>query len=202
MTNGSRLTSITQSGRGLMATKRVTVDLLGQRVELVPADPANAAGSPRPSIAGVRVGGLDTMATATPSSAPQRRWPSLLVKRPGGRIEPGRIFLLHAVLAAGAGGQPAKASQSHITTPAQDQMTDPAEPGESVGGVLHPCDRGPPTRHVAGQRLGSGRSTASTAASTIALLAACPRLGAIAWAASPTSTNRPSAQRRQSIRTT
>jgi hypothetical protein len=66
------------------------------------------------------------------------------VKRPGGRIKPGRIFLLHAVLAAG------------------------------VGGVLHPCDRGPPTRHVAGQRLGerlgSGRSTASTAASTIALL--------------------------------
>jgi hypothetical protein len=99
-----------------METKRVTVDLLGQRVELVPADPANAAGSPRPSITGVRVGGLDTMATATPSSAPQRRWPFLLVKRPGGRIEPGRIFLLHAVLAAGAGGQPAKAPQSHITT--------------------------------------------------------------------------------------
>jgi hypothetical protein len=137
-----------------METKRVIVDLLGQRVELVPADPANAAGSPRPSITGVRVGGLDTMATATPSSAPQRRWPFLLVKRPGGRIEPGRIFLLHAVLAAEAGGQPAKAPQSHITTPAQDQMTDPAELGESVGGVLHPCDRGPPTRHVAGPASG------------------------------------------------
>jgi hypothetical protein len=34
MTNGSKRTSITQPGRGLMATKRVTVDLLGQRVAL------------------------------------------------------------------------------------------------------------------------------------------------------------------------
>ena len=117
MTNGSRLTSITQSGRGLMATRRVTVDLLGQRVELVrliqPTQPA------------VRDHRLPESASAASTRwrpgrliSPQRRWPSLLVKRPGGRIGPGWIFLLHAVLAAGAGGQPAKAPQSHITTPA------------------------------------------------------------------------------------
>ena len=35
------------------------------------------------------------------------------------------------LLAAGAGGQPAKAPQGHITTPAQDRMGDP------VGG--QPC---------------------------------------------------------------
>src|SRR5215216_2205040 len=105
MTNGSRLTSITQSGRGLMATRRVTVDLLGQRVELVrliqPTQPA------------VRDHRLPESASAASTRwrpgrlvSPQRRWPSLLVKRPGGRIGP-RLDLPAARGAGGWGRWPA-----------------------------------------------------------------------------------------------
>jgi hypothetical protein len=39
-----------------------------------------------------------------------------------------------------AGGQPAEAPQGQVAAPAQDRMGHPAEPGEPVGGVLHPAD--------------------------------------------------------------
>ena len=35
----------------------------------------------------------------------------------GGRVQPDGVFLLHPLLAAGAGGQLAKAPQGHITAP-------------------------------------------------------------------------------------
>jgi hypothetical protein len=71
----------------------------------------------------------------------------------GGRMQPDGVFLLHPLLAAGAGGQPAKAPEGHITTPAQDRMGRPGSAGPAGRRHPAPSPRRPPPSRVAGRRL-------------------------------------------------